>query len=436
MIQAAKFASVLMFALLISACAGGARNSSQAIAAAEQTPGDRFPQPMLRVRLPATLVDRPIRAYVYKGSSEIAHSENANVGSNLVAWTDGVAAMTDLILHPGPGQYRVAIWIANPSGLFRGSDSWGATRSIEISDSTEIAFDAKDLLPLVAVQISISGHDDASCEWLPNGEELGPSEPFLLKGNVSFNSRFGLIDSSYDVVCWSGPSLMQARWVGIKRHIVVRGPKTRVHITPTLLHSFFIDGAEPFKLGDEWEFGFSVTPSLKADAFRVSKFVDDHEALHMWHPGSGSQGYYPYVAVNRMSDTAKVFGGVVVRPKQLAMEGANDGRFSIVRFIAPTTGTYWLETRVEGIHVGPSTTDIHVLFGDRSLFDAWIEGYGGDSRFHAIEGSCPSARYSTLLDLHRGEAVSFALGYGFNRTHFGDTTGVTPELRLLSTRKF
>jgi hypothetical protein len=399
--------------ILLSACALGPRGHST------EKPVAEFPQPTLRIHLPSPLSKRSLRAYLYKGSAEIAHALSAS--GDLLVWVD---SGTQLILHPGIGQYRVAIWIANPSGKFQGPDSFGAMRTIEVSASTELELLAKDLAPLKAAPIVVSGGDHATCEWLPAGQELGPSEPFL-------QSDFGLLPIPYDLICWTGASLLTARRIGVKRHIVPNESKIRIKLTQAPLRTFYLDGTT--EIGNAWQFGFSATPSLKADAFRPSTYVDKREALQMWHPAAGNDGYYPYVALNTLPETVEVFKGVIVRPMQVAMEGANDGRFSLVRFVAPATGVYWLQTQVEGIHVGPSTTDVHILLADHPLFDAWIEGYGGDPKFHAVVGVSPTARYATLLDLHKGDIVTFALGYGFNRTHFGDTSGITPQLRFIHT---
>jgi hypothetical protein len=71
-----------------------------------------------------------------------------------------------------------------------------------------------------------------------------------------------------------------------------------------------------------------------------------------------------------------------------------------------------------------STTDVHVLKNSVSLFDAYVEGYGGDPAFHRIEGAHPRASYSGIANLKAGDVVTFAVGYGRNHTHTCDTTGL------------
>jgi hypothetical protein len=113
------------------------------------------------------------------------------------------------------------------------------------------------------------------------------------------------------------------------------------------------------------------------------------------------------------------------------MEGSNTGQYSIVRFVAPASGTYELTARFEGIHYGLSSTNVHVLHNAKSLFHADIEGYGGDPEFHEAQGSSPAASYATRIELQANDIITFAVGYGANRTHFCDTTGLSAQITML-----
>lgn len=106
------------------------------------------------------------------------------------------------------------------------------------------------------------------------------------------------------------------------------------------------------------------------------------------------------------------------------MEASNSGQYSLIRFVAPAPGTYKVTARFEGIHFGLSSTDVHALHNATSLFDAEIQGYGGDPAFHEVEGISPTAAYSGQIDLKANDTVTFACGYGKNKTNFSDTTGL------------
>jgi len=72
-----------------------------------------------------------------------------------------------------------------------------------------------------------------------------------------------------------------------------------------------------------------------------------------------------------------------------------------------------------------------VLKNGSSVFDANINGYGGDLAFHAVEGSNPRAEYSGQIQLKAKDKVTFAVGYGENKTNYGDTTGLSVRIVLL-----
>lgn len=112
------------------------------------------------------------------------------------------------------------------------------------------------------------------------------------------------------------------------------------------------------------------------------------------------------------------------------MEASNSGQYSIVRFTAPKSGFYEISARFAGIHFGLSTTDVHVVHNGVSLFDAEIEGYGGDPAFHAVEGAHPNADYAGFVELLEDDVVDFAVGYGANGTHYSDTTGLFAVVRF------
>jgi hypothetical protein len=174
-----------------------------------------------------------------------------------------------------------------------------------------------------------------------------------------------------------------------------------------------------------WEYGYSATPTLAVDQFRLNKAADESDPVGFWHPDVGQGGYSPYVACNMTTGArADKTKSWAVRAGEVAMEAAADGQYSIVRFTTPKAGDYRVRADFEGVHFHLSTTDVHVLCNGRSLFESLIDGYGGDPAFHKIEGKNPTASYSGLVHLEAGDKLSFAVGYGANKTHFNDTTGM------------
>jgi len=185
-----------------------------------------------------------------------------------------------------------------------------------------------------------------------------------------------------------------------------------------------------------WQYGYSATPTLDPAEFRLDQYSNRAVPVAFWHPEHTDQpgpGYYPYVAGNTADTTS--YGssnGWAVRADEIAMEASNTGQYSLVRFVAPKTGTYAVSAKFTGIHFGLSTTDVHVLHNATDLFTADIEGYGGDPAFHPIVGASPTATYEGQVTLKRGDMLTFAVGYGRNKTNYGDTTGLIVHLTLLT----
>ncbi len=184
-----------------------------------------------------------------------------------------------------------------------------------------------------------------------------------------------------------------------------------------------------------WQYGYSLTNSLAPDQFRFDQFTETSGVMGFWHPAKNSgpgPGYYPYIAFNTAKESrTNASNGWAVRGGEIAMEASNTGQYSLIRFVAPRAGIYKVTARFEGAHFGLSSTDVHVLRNAVSLFDAEINGYGGDPAFHVIEGSDPAASYSGPVALAAGDTIAFAVGYGRNKTHFGDTTSLSAEITLL-----
>ena len=83
-----------------------------------------------------------------------------------------------------------------------------------------------------------------------------------------------------------------------------------------------------------------------------------------------------------------------------------------------------MQVGFEGLHYNLSSTDVHVRQGTTALFDALIDGYGGDPAFHAVVGKSPRQSYQGTVALAAGDTLAFAIGYGANKTYNNDTTGL------------
>jgi len=174
-----------------------------------------------------------------------------------------------------------------------------------------------------------------------------------------------------------------------------------------------------------WSYGYTRGTRLAGSEFMLSTLADPTTPVGFWHPGPGSEGYYPYVAASPDGTTDHdATNSWEVRPGELALEASATGQFAVIRFNVPGTGTFDIAADFAGIHKGLSTTDVHVLLNDESLFTAEISGYGGDPAFYQRQGPNPTASFRGTRALRAGDVLIFAVGYGANHTHFGDTTGL------------
>ena len=88
------------------------------------------------------------------------------------------------------------------------------------------------------------------------------------------------------------------------------------------------------------------------------------------------------------------------------------GQLSGVRFVAPADGLYQIDAAFRGSDHSGTTTDVHVLVNNVSLFDQSVTGYH------------QPASFSTTLPLLQNQTVDFAVGFG-NGSYLDDSTGVS-----------
>ncbi len=174
-----------------------------------------------------------------------------------------------------------------------------------------------------------------------------------------------------------------------------------------------------------WRYGYTDAAMLSMNDFRLDGFAQVSGPIEFWHPASGGEGYYPYVAHNSASTTTTdLSNSWALRPSEIAMEASNSGQFAVAVFVVPQAGRYHVWAYFEGVHFRLSTTDVHVRLGDAWLFDAEIDGYGGDPAFFRVQGRSPSATYEETRMLAVSDLLIFAVGYGSDQTNSNDTTGL------------
>lgn len=125
----------------------------------------------------------------------------------------------------------------------------------------------------------------------------------------------------------------------------------------------------------------------------------------------------PAVFYNRTANTTTIGDGTPNLGPHQACFHPGPNEYSIYRFTAPAAGNYQLQAAFVGADVGGTTTDVHVLLNDSSIFDGSVNGFG--------PGTGPS--FSTNLMLQANDRIDFEVGNG-NNGYFNDSTGIQATL--------
>lgn len=114
---------------------------------------------------------------------------------------------------------------------------------------------------------------------------------------------------------------------------------------------------------------------------------------------------------------------------EVFLHPGSGGEYSIVRFVAPTTGLFTVSSLFTGLDCCSTSTDVYVMTGGAQLFGALVSGYGN------------TQGYNGSVSMVAGDALDFVVGFGANRNYFNDSTGLdlsidavvaTPEPATLS----
>jgi hypothetical protein len=148
------------------------------------------------------------------------------------------------------------------------------------------------------------------------------------------------------------------------------------------------------------------------------------------NPGqpSGDAGYYrepqsgnyflPAILKNTTAGDLNFVNTVTWPNSVLLLHPGADGAYAVVRFTAPSTSTYSVQGLFVGLdHVGPTTTDVHVLpsNGDPG-FSGTVNNFGVNHPF------------SFTTNLTAGQHIDFAVGFGDNQNLYYDSTGLSASI--------
>ncbi len=136
-------------------------------------------------------------------------------------------------------------------------------------------------------------------------------------------------------------------------------------------------------------------------------------AIVGWRSDLG--GPDPAVVVNA-SDRPVRMAGIEWEPRALSFHPGPKGEYCVVRWTAPSDGTYDVSAAFRAID-RQTTTDVHVFHGSVRLFDAFLR----------LNGHGPEARKDQRIEMRAGDTLDFVVGWG-NGSHICDSTGLSVRI--------
>jgi hypothetical protein len=181
-------------------------------------------------------------------------------------------------------------------------------------------------------------------------------------------------------------------------------------------------GAITFSAADEfspalnpsgvWTYGWSTalgTPFVRSEINGVVEGLD-YWAGPVAEPSR--PGRFPLVIDNGTDHSIFAFGTVVIGSGVLAMHPGPTGEYAVLRFTAPSAGSYSLSSAFSGIDIRPTSTDVHVLVNGTSIFNGSVAAFGSGPSFGA------------LINLPLNGTIDLAVGPGAYNDFFFDSTAV------------
>jgi len=138
---------------------------------------------------------------------------------------------------------------------------------------------------------------------------------------------------------------------------------------------------------------------------------DDPQAGMRGWAARESGGSDPCVAFNP-TDQVRTFANIRWEPGQLSFHPGGKGEYSVVRWTAQQPGTYDVQAEFQAIDQS-TTTDVHVLRGDKSLLSDKLQ----------LDGRGKQAAYQGKVEVAAGDTIDCVVGWG-NGTHVCDSTGL------------
>ncbi|NJM52196.1 MAG: hypothetical protein HC846_01670 [Blastocatellia bacterium] len=289
-----------------------------------------------------------------------------------------------LNLHPGAnGEKAVVRWTAPAAGYYRLE---GRFQGIDIAGTSS----------------SASIVQNGASIWINNINGFGTTATYDLVVQAGFGESI-----DFEVGYGSNNT-----YYNDSTGFAVNITPTTAPLPPSGIYNVVDDFNPNSNFMGAWRYGVRTAPTSPGSFTNYTNNGQPISGIRTWSMNSGGS-CCTWVAKNTTGTTQNYYG-VINHPADLLNlhPGAN-GEKATVRWIAPTSGTFRIVGRFEGIDLtGGVSTDVSILKNGAILLLRDVNGFGTVIPF------------DLTVQVNAGDVIDFAVGYGSNNAYFNDSTGL------------
>lgn len=159
-----------------------------------------------------------------------------------------------------------------------------------------------------------------------------------------------------------------------------------------------------------WSYGWQSSLGSPLNLYTVTDSTT-FPGLSAWLETGMTMYAPPFVGHNDTQGTVCYRAFCVPRGYLHIHPGANN-ELSVVRWTAPTSGTFFLQGAVRGLDAITSTNFLAILNSERHLFGTTVTNFMSPVSFHRT------------LTVSAGDTIDFVVDFGNNGSYFNDSTGI------------
>jgi hypothetical protein len=163
-----------------------------------------------------------------------------------------------------------------------------------------------------------------------------------------------------------------------------------------------------------WSYGWLSSLGSPLNLYTVTDSTT-FSGLSAWLE-TGMTMYAPPLVGHNDTQATLCYLSFCVPPAYLQLHPGVNGEVSVVRWTAPTSGTFSVQGAVRGLDLITSTNFYVILNSERRVFSA------------AISDRNPPIFFHHTLTVSAGDTVDFVVNFGHNGSYFNDSTGIQFKL--------